>query len=72
VSGTLSDGQSGVKTVQVKVDSGLYKVATPKIAGWSESTISPQVTGTGPHRILARATDNAGNQAWDDINVIVQ
>ncbi|HXV46355.1 MAG TPA: Ig-like domain-containing protein [Nitrososphaera sp.] len=69
---TSSDnaGGSGVKTVQVKLDSGSYATATPKAPGdWSTWTISINIGTTGQHRILSRATDNAGNQARNSIYV---
>jgi subtilisin len=72
VMGTSSDnaGGSGVKTVQVKLDSGSYATATPKAPGdWSTWTMPVDIGAAGQHRILSRATDNAGNQAWNSINV---
>jgi len=75
IQGIASDniGGSGVKMVEVKVDGGSYATATPKSAGdWSSWTATIQV-GSGNHRITPRATDNAGNQAWNSIyiNVVV-
>jgi hypothetical protein len=64
VNGTAVDntGGSGVKTVQVKVDSGTFTTATPASPGnWSTWSITVSITSTGKHRITSRATDNAGN-----------
>jgi hypothetical protein len=72
VQGTSSDnaGGSGVKVVQVKLDSGSYATATPRVPGdWSTWTISINIGAAGQHRILSRATDNVDNQAWNSIYV---
>jgi subtilisin family serine protease len=74
VRGTASDnsGGSGIRTVQVRIDSGSYVTATPKAAGdWSSWSINMSMGG-GFHRIYARATDNAGNQATQSILVVVR
>ena len=71
VTGTASDGQSGVDSVDVRVDSGAYVAATPKAAGdWSQWSVTLPVTA-GERRLVPRATDNAGNQAWNSIYVTV-
>lgn len=71
VKGTSSDsGGSGIKEVRVKLDSGSYVTATPRAPGdWSTWSLSVNIGTIGQHRILARATDNSGNQAWNSINV---
>ena len=72
--GTAADntGGSGVRTVQIKVDGGSYTTAVPRAPGdWSSWTITVDVRSSGTHRITPRATDNAGNQAWNSINVNV-
>lgn len=65
VTGTAGDnsGGSGVRTVQVKVDSGSYATATPTTPDWSSWSINVNIGSTGSHRILSRAIDNAGNPA---------
>jgi poly(beta-D-mannuronate) lyase len=72
VKGTASDsGGSGVSTVQLRVDSGSYKTATPKAPGdWSTWSVTVAVT-PGEHRLLPRATDKAGNQNWNSIHVTI-
>jgi hypothetical protein len=76
VQGTASDnlGGSGVKNVQVHVDTGAtiipYTAATPASPGnWSTWSITFNIPTTGSQRIQARATDNAGNQNWNSITV---
>ena len=71
VTGTASDnsGGSGIRTVQVKLDTGSYATATPRAPGdWSTWSIDASMSA-GSHRILSRATDNAGNQSWHSIIV---
>ena len=49
-----------------------YKLATPGAAGnWSTWTIPIIISSIGPHRILAMATDMAGNQNWAEVTVNV-
>jgi hypothetical protein len=76
VRGTASDdpGGSGIKIVQVHVDTGAtiipYTAATPSSPGnWSTWSITLNIPTTGSQRIQARATDNAGNQNWNSITV---
>ncbi len=67
VSGRAGDnpGGSGMKTVELSLDGGLYKLASPVAVGdWSTWSALVSVTTTGTHKITARATDNAGNKAW--------
>jgi poly(beta-D-mannuronate) lyase len=67
VVGTSSDKGSGIKMVELRVDSGAYKAATPKSPGdWSSWSVSLPAS-LGEHRLVPRATDNAGNQAWNSI-----
>jgi hypothetical protein len=64
VQGTASDdvGGSGIKNVQVQVDSGAFATATPASPGnWSTWSITVNITTIGQHKIGAKATDNAGN-----------
>ncbi|HEY7506580.1 MAG TPA: chitobiase/beta-hexosaminidase C-terminal domain-containing protein, partial [Nitrososphaera sp.] len=71
VHGTASDNQggSGIEVVEVRVDDGNYVVATPTIQGdWSSWSVTLEVTA-GERRLVPRATDNAGNQAWGSIYV---
>jgi len=61
--GTAIDnaGGSGVKKVEVKIDGGAYKLATPRAPGdWSQWSLVVTITTEGSHSIKARATDNAG------------
>jgi hypothetical protein len=65
VSGTASDmGGSGLKKVELSLDSGAYITATPIASDWSTWSASLSIATAGSHRITARATDHAGNQAW--------
>jgi hypothetical protein len=75
VKGTARDntGESGIKHVEVKVDvSGTYKMAAPKATGdWSSWSTTVSVGTAGDHRIIAKATDNAGNQKWANIKITI-
>ena len=67
IQGTASDnaGGSGVRDVYTRLDAGGYVIATPQAPGnWSTWSRSYNITTTGNHTILARATDNAGNVQW--------
>jgi hypothetical protein len=71
VTGTASDSESGIGTVQLRVDEGSYATATPKAPGdWSTWSVTVSITA-GQHRLVPRATDNAGNQAWNSIFITV-
>jgi hypothetical protein len=71
VTGTSSDSGSGVKAVEVRIDSGSYTTAIPKAAGdWSTWSVTVPISA-GEHRLVPRATDNAGNQAWNSIYVTI-
>ncbi|HEV8386456.1 MAG TPA: Ig-like domain-containing protein [Nitrososphaera sp.] len=71
VKGIASDSDDGIRIVELRVDDGSYKAATPKAPGdWSSWSVSMPVY-TGERRLVPRATDNAGNQAWNSINVTV-
>lgn len=70
IQGTAAD-ETAVKIVEVRIDGGKYAAATPRAAGdWSSWSVVVQIT-PGNHRIVPRATDNAGNQAWNSIYVTV-
>ena len=72
VTGTASDSGSGIKFVQVKLNSGLPKTATPKAIGdWSTWTMSLDFSQSGANTITARAIDNAGNVQYIHITVTV-
>lgn len=74
VTGTASDNSdgSGIRTVQVKLDTGAYATATPIAPDWSSWSINVNIGSAGSHRILSRATDNAGNQSWNSVIITVQ
>ena len=72
VQGTASDnaGGSGVKIVEVRTDTAAYRPATSKAPrDWSSWSIALSIATPGSSQIIARATDNAGNQAWNVITV---
>ena len=67
IQGTASDnaGGSGVRDVYTRLDASAYVIATPQAPGnWSTWSRSYNITTTGNHTIIARATDNAGNVQW--------
>lgn len=71
VRGTAADnaGGSGVKSVEVKVDSASYQPAIPVAPGdWSSWTLAVSVPTTGTHVIAARVRDHAGNVAWAKVS----
>jgi|SRR5581483_3806843 len=71
VQGTASDN-SGLQAVELRIDNGAYAAVTPKAAGdWSAWTITIDVNSSGSYRLVSRATDKAGNQAWSSININV-
>src|SRR5215210_7393493 len=54
-------GGSGIKTVEIRVDNGDYvaaKIVSENTSSWS---ITLDMQSSGSKRIIARATDNAGN-----------
>jgi hypothetical protein len=72
VAGRASDDQTGISRVEVRVNDGPYKVATPSSLGdWSSwsVTIDARSFPIGDNRIVARATDKAGNQNWDEVHI---
>ena len=64
---------SGIKLIEVEAGgNGSYIPATPKALGdWTFWTSTIDVASAGNHRIVSRATDNAGNIAWNSICVTV-
>ena len=73
VQGIASDDASGIKIVEVRVDNGAYVAAVPKaLNDWSSWSVPIDLVAPGTHRLVPRATDNAGNQAWNSIYVTLQ
>jgi hypothetical protein len=69
VEGASSDGGGRVKSVEVRLNDNSYATATPKAPGdWSTWTIDVNISA-GSHRLVSRATDNAGNQVWSIITI---
>lgn len=75
VSGIASDPESGIRKVEAfshtyPFDGTFpFKIATPSSAGdWSSWTIPVQIYENST-RILVRATDNSGNENWDEVKV---
>lgn len=72
VTGTASDIYTGVQNVEVRTDMTGYEQAIQTSAdGWSSWSYDVTFTTSGPHQIVARVTDNAGNMQWHIANVIV-
>jgi hypothetical protein len=72
VAGRALDDLSGIRKVEVRVNGGTYTVATPSSPGnWSSWSITLDFTSipAADYRIVARASDNAGNQNWDDVHI---
>lgn len=72
VKGTSSDnrGGSGVNSVQVHLNGGTYINAVPKNSGdWSSWTVSINMFSVGSQKIVAKATDYAGNTKLHQIIV---
>jgi hypothetical protein len=68
-----ADSKLGIKKVEYLVHTypfnGLFSFELTKPAApnnWSSWSTVLNLTGQGPHRILIMATDNAGNQNWDE------
>ena len=75
VQGTSSDntGGSGVRDVQTKINiSGTYTLATPGAPGnWSTWSNSHTITTAGSYKVIAKATDNAGNSRNYTVNITI-
>jgi len=78
VKGTAQDnvGGSGVNTVAVSLDSGIFATATPSSPGnWSAWSIKVVIQGSNKgshthiHTLTAKATDKAGNIATNQITI---
>jgi hypothetical protein len=64
ITGQAFDFGSRIKIVEVRTDDTTYRPATPASPGdWSTWTHIEELPA-GIHEIIARATDNAGNQQW--------
>ncbi|UVS69999.1 discoidin domain-containing protein [Nitrososphaera viennensis] len=71
IKGKASDLGSGIKLVEVGTGSSAYQPATPASPGdWSTWTHA-RTLSVGNHVIVARATDNAGNQQVFTVSVKV-
>lgn len=71
VSGTASDIQSGVQSIEVKLDEGAFSQATAVSADWSSWSKSVTVNSAGSHTITVRSTDKAGNVTTKTVGVRV-
>ena len=76
VNGTAFDSESGIQKVDALVDTYPFERdypfqnAIPVTKGnWSVWSIPLNINNTGYNRILARVTDNAGNENWDEITI---
>jgi len=70
VSGTSSNGASGVNKVEVQIDGGSWVTATTtdQWAHWTYDVVS---LPDGPHTITANATDNVGNSLTTSVTITV-
>jgi hypothetical protein len=75
MTGIASDAESGIRKVEAFSHSYPFdetfpfRMATPSSAGdWSSWSIPVQIYG-GATRILVRATDNSGNENWDEVKI---
>src|SRR5574342_44926 len=74
IQGTASDnrGGSGVKVVQIRIDSGAFSNAIPKSLGdWSSWSASQSFTTPRSYRIEAKAIDFAGNEKTNEITITI-
>jgi hypothetical protein len=73
VTGTATDFGAGVQKVEVRTDlSGYGTVVQDAPGDWSAWSYDVTFTTRGPHQIIVRVTDNAGNTYWQTTNVTVQ
>jgi len=68
VTGTASDN-SGVATVEVRVDDGAYRLASGT-DNWS-LTLDTTAYPDGAHNLKLRVTDGSGNQSWTDDPIVI-
>jgi hypothetical protein len=73
VEGTARDNiyGSGVRSVEVRIDNGEYTRAKSIGGTWSYWSITLDMQSSGSKRIVARVTDNAGNQNWNEVTVTI-
>lgn len=71
LTGTASDIQSGVQTVEIKLDEGAFSPATAVSADWSNWSKAVTINSAGNHTITARCTDKAGNSTVRTVGVRV-
>jgi glucose/arabinose dehydrogenase len=81
VNGSAYDSESGIQKVEAFTDTFPlddkypFNKATPIAPGnWSKWSIPLNINNTGYNRILVKATDNVGNENWDEttINILGQ
>jgi hypothetical protein len=68
VTGTASDAEGGLQSVEVSVDGGAFSPAT----GTDSWTFTTPLLTAGAHTITARAKDNAGNTAETAIGITIE
>ena len=74
VQGTAVDnpGGTGIKDVYIQIDTGKFSISTPSASNdWSTWSKNVTITNLGNHKIVARATDNAGNRKTTSVTITI-
>ncbi len=71
ITGTASDPDSGVSSVNIQIDGGADIPATSTLNDYEMWTASTTILTQGPHKIRATATDNEGNISSIEIPITV-
>lgn len=71
VTGTASDINSGVQTVELKLDNGAFAQVTPNNPDWSNWSKVVNIPAAGAHTLTARCVDRAGNETTKTVSLRV-
>lgn len=71
VTGSASDAQSGVQTVELKLDDGAFAQVTPNNPDWSTWSKVVNIPSAGNHTLTARSIDRAGNVTTKTVSLRV-